>query len=197
VVRKGTIALAAGLFVAVGSCSPAYGAGETTASVYRAFTPHGFIRLHTQARSGYCISGSGATPRRDAWRCFSGNYVLDPCFSLHRSSDYVICPESPWSDTGIKVRLTSPLPLRYGGDASPTTRLHPWALELANGRHCAFSTGATNVVEGERLNYFCGRGTEEGLWGFPDRSSEPWTILIAHFEATELTERVDIRRAWM
>jgi hypothetical protein len=36
----------------------------------------------------------------------------------------------------------------------------------------------------------------EGLWGLPDRTSTPWTILIAPFQATSLSQRVAISHAW-
>jgi hypothetical protein len=48
-----------------------------------------------------------------------------------------------------------------------------------------------------RLNYFCENGGNNGLWGYPDRRSEPWTILIAPFTARSLHERRAIRHAWM
>src|SRR5665213_51415 len=39
--------------------------------------PTGAISAHA---SGYCWEGSAAAPRADAWRCFEGNDILDPCF---------------------------------------------------------------------------------------------------------------------
>jgi len=167
----------------------------TSVTVYQAFTAHGSVRLHTRSRSGFCPSGSEATPRREAWRCFSGNLVLDPCFSSSRKRGIVVCPEAPWLNGGVEIHLTKPLPA-HGNHASPSTSLRPWALELATGLRCLFAGGATNVVEGKRLNYFCPAASEQGLWGFPDRTSTPWTILIAPFGATKLSEQVGIGRAW-
>jgi hypothetical protein len=48
-----------------------------------------------------------------------------------------------------------------------------------------------------RLNYFCGAGSHDGLWEYPNRRSEPWTILIAPFTATSLHQRRAVRRVWM
>jgi hypothetical protein len=75
--------------------------------------------------------------------------------------------------------------------------LQPWALELFGGQRCLFGDGASNVVEGQRLNYFCDASGKEGLWGFPSRGEQPWTILAAGSQATTLSERAPIRRAWM
>jgi len=169
----------------------------TTATIYRAFHPNGASVVRTHPRAGYCGSGSETAARRDAWRCFSGNLVLDPCFSFNRHSSSVVCPSSPSGRTGIRVRLTSRLPVGFQNAPAPSTRAQPWALELTDGRRAVFASGASDSIEGMRLNYFFGRSVEEGLWGYPDRSSQPWTILVAPFGATALSARVAIRRAWM
>lgn len=85
---------------------------------------------------------------------------------------------------------------RAGQPLHPVQSLQPWALELSDGLRCLFADGATNVIEGQRLNYFCGSASKEGLWGLPDRTSTPWTILIAPFQATSLSEREAISHAW-
>lgn len=169
----------------------------TSAIVYRAFTARGGVRPHTRSRSGHCPSGSEATPRRDAWRCFSGNLVLDPCFSSAHDRGVVVCPEAPWLTDGIEIHLTKPLVAADGNHAAPSSSLQPWALELSSGLRCRFAEGATNVVEGRRLDYFCGSAGNQALWGLPDRASTPWTIPIAPSQASTVSERAAIRRAWM
>ena len=175
----------------------AYAENRTTANIFQAFTPHGFIKMHTRSKAGYCWVGTLTSRRRDGWRCSVGNYIHDPCFSSAQNPGIVVCPDAPWLKTGVRIRLTKPLPRVYGNRSAPSLRLQPWAIELYDGRRCLFSTGATSAVEGQRLNYFCEGSSEEGLWGFPYRGSEPWTILIAPFEATELSERAAVRHAWM
>ncbi len=179
------------------ACAPGLAQAEerTSVSIYQAFTPNGYAKLHTRTRAGYCWVGSLTIARRDAWRCFVGNYIYDPCFSAARDPGIVVCPDAPWRMTGVKIRLTKPLPRAYGNHGAPSLRLKPWAIELYDGRRCLFASGASSVVEGQRLNYFCGTG-KEGLWGFPYRGSEPWTILTAPIEATELSERATVRHAW-
>ena len=56
-------------------------------------------------------------------------------------------------------------------------------------------TGATTVVHGVRLNYFC-TGTKNGLWGSPSRRSQPWRIDAALPSARALRRRVGISAAW-
>jgi hypothetical protein len=98
---------------------------------------------------------------------------------------------------GIRIRLTRALPRRFADPGAPSLRDQPWNIELASGRHCAFSSGASNLIHGIRLNYFCARPAHFGLWGFPNRRAEPWTIWSAAFTATSLQQRRAIRHAWM
>jgi hypothetical protein len=170
---------------------------RTHASVYRPFRANGTSTLRTRTLRGYCWSGSEAADRRDAWRCTAANEILDPCFSAHPGARSVLCPSGPWSSTGVRLKLTRPLPRRLADRARPSLKAQPWAIELTDGRRALFSSGASSELGGQRLNYFFGASSEEGLWGYPDRATQPWTILLAPFDAHELTLRVALRRAWM
>ena len=176
--------------------SPAAGRITTKATVFRAFTPDGAPAIPVRSRRGYCYTGSLTVNRRDAWRCFVGNFIYDPCFSSANAPGVVICPNVQVSG-GIRIRLTKAIPRRFADRGAPSLRNQPWNIQLSNGRHCAFSSGASNVVHGVRLNYFCGSGVNFGLWGFPDRRTQPWTIRSAPFTATSLHQRRPIRHAWM
>jgi hypothetical protein len=169
----------------------------TTATVYRAYRANGTSTLRTHARTGSCFSGSATAARGDAWRCMTGNEIEDPCFSTSTSASSVVCPAAPWRDTGVEIRLARPLPRRYADHGAPSLRSQPWALELYDGRRCLLASGASTTVEGRRLNYFCGISSHIGLWGLPNRSPSPWTILTAPFTAKQLTQRATIRHAWM
>ena len=125
------------------------------------------------------------------------NSILDPCFSSPRAASFVLCPTAPWRNRGVELRLTGPLPRSMANHGALSLGNQPWALELLDGRRCLFSGGATSEVEGKRLNYFCATGGSSGLWGYPARGGEPWTILSAPPSATHLSERLPIRRAWM
>jgi hypothetical protein len=178
---------------AAGPASAARTPARTTATVYQAFSYHGLVIPHVRVVSGYCWENSNVTARRDAWRCFVGNYIHDPCFSSTFAFGVVVCP-TPWRDTGVEIHLSKPLPTP-SSRAAPSLALQPWAIETAAGADCVLSSGASAVIRGRRLNYFC--GTKVGLWGLPSRASQPWTILSAPFNATTLSHRVAIRHAWM
>jgi hypothetical protein len=177
--------------------APASAAGQMTkATVFRAFSPDGAPTIPVRSRSGYCFTGSLTINRRDAWRCFVGNYIYDPCFSSPNASGVVICPNLQVNG-GISIQLTKALPRQYADVGAPSLRDQPWNIELTSGRHCAFASGASNVIQGVRLNYFCGSTVHFGLWGFPNRRTQPWTILTAAFSANSLHQRRAIRHAWM
>jgi hypothetical protein len=166
---------------------------HTIATVYEAFSYHGVVVPHvSNVESGYCWESSNVTRRLDAWRCFVGNSILDPCFSSEFASN-VVCP-MPWSDTAVEINLTKPLP-RPSNHSAPSLRLQPWAVKTASGAICVLASGASSVVHGKRLNYFC--GARLGLWGYPNRKKEPWTILSAPPTARALSRHAAILHAWM
>jgi hypothetical protein len=166
---------------------------HTIATVYEAFSYHGVVVPHvSKVESGYCWESSNVTPRLDAWRCFVGNSILDPCFSSEFANN-VVCP-MPWSDSAVEINLTKPLP-RPSNHAAPSLRLAPWAIETTSGAICMSASGAAPVVHGKRLNYSC--SSKLGLWGNPDRKTEPWTILSAPPTAQRLSHHVAVLHAWM
>ena len=116
---------------------------RTKATVFQPFTSTGAPSLHTRAKSGYCYVGSLAIDRRDAWRCFVGNFLYDPCFSSSRAHGMVICPNID-VDGGVGIRLTRALPRGQGNRGAPSLNRQPWNIELTSGHHCAFSSGASN-----------------------------------------------------
>jgi len=166
----------------------------TRPKVYRAFTPHGNSVFRTRLRHGSCFVGASSINRRDAWRCTGGHLIYDPCFSSSKRPGIVLCPNDPWSGTGVKLRLTARL--RGGNGPAPSTRARPWAVELYDGRRCQVITGASSILQGQRANFDCGR-KQDALWGNPDRSTAPWTIFTAPFDAQALLARAAIRYAWM
>lgn len=186
------VVLAATLAVPAGAAAST----RTTVTIFRAFTSTGAPRIHTRWKSGYCYTGSLSAGRDDAWRCFVGNYIYDPCFSSAVARGVVVCPNLQVNG-GIEIRLTRRLPQGMANPAPPSLHEQPWNIELTSGRHCAFSSGASNVAQGRRLNYFCGMNNPNGLWGYPDRRSEPWRILIGPFTATSLSQQRAIREVWM
>ncbi len=168
----------------------------TVATVFQAFSSGGTPAIPTRPRSGYCYTGSLAINRADAWRCFVRNFIYDPCFSSPHVPGVVVCPTSEVT-AGIEIHLTRRLPRGSADTGQPSLRNQPWDIELTNGQHFQFASGASNVVHGVRLNYFCGPKCSYGLWGYPRRTTQPWTILVAPFNAKTLHERRAIRHVWM
>jgi hypothetical protein len=168
----------------------------TKARIFRAFSKRGRSLLHTKTRRGRCFTGSFAINRRDAWRCTVGHNLHDPCFSSARAHGIVLCPRAAWERKGVRLKLTAALPRKYGNRRKPSRHVLPWGLELYDGRRCGIVTGATGGIGGQRANYACNRG-DDWLWGRPNQHTQPWTIFTAPRDATSLTNRVPIRRAWM
>ncbi len=170
---------------------------RTQATVFEPFTSAGQpVSPVQKALTGSCWTASSASPRADTWRCMSGNEIIDPCFSSSQSRAIVLCSASgPWDRGLLEIKLTKRLPARYANREKPSTAGLPWALETANGWKCELATGATSVIVGMRLNYFC-EGTKRGLWGSPARGSQPWHIYAALPSARTLSNQVNIRYAW-
>jgi hypothetical protein len=152
------------------------------------------LKISKTAR-GYCWEGSIADGRPDAWRCFLGNFILDPCFSNQAStSAFVLCAVSPWSRL-IKLRLIKRLPLALANrETGRPTAQPPWALKLVDGTRCVAVTGATGAIAGLGLDYSClGGGL---LAGRPHRTAGSWTIFYARsYKANSLSPR-HISQAW-
>jgi len=172
---------------------PALAGTTTQTHIYQAFSSSGrpTVRI-TSILRGSCWIGSLAAGRDDAWRCMSGNYIFDPCFSSSKAQGVVLCVESPWSTSGVEIVLTKRLPNPYAG--RPSTTGLPWAIQTSTGLRCGFVTGGTAALRGGRANYGC--DSNQWLWGSPFRSSKPWTIYIAPFNAKHLSKRVKIAVAW-
>jgi hypothetical protein len=136
------------------------------------FTAQGTLnpRFHVGSRGrGYCWTDSAATNAQDAFRCFQGNEIHDPCFSATAHAHSVVCFLDPWTPVTI-LQLTKPLPRH----SRLLTRALPWAIETVDGRHCTFLTGATGLMGGRRVNYGC---TDHSyLIGDPDEHHPLWTI---------------------
>lgn len=143
--------------------------------------------------SGYCWIGSLAASRSDAWRCATGNIIYDPCFEpvASRSGSLVICDPNPASGRkGIQVNLNQPLP-RAEAFKGPGT--HAWLLVLANGSFCSFLTGATGLVNNQRIDYGCSDGSV--LIGLP-QTGKVWMVKNEAFGSKTLKD-MPVKEAWL
>jgi hypothetical protein len=135
---------------------------------------------------GSCWISSLTSPRADAWRCATGNFIHDPCFS-NTAETRVACPDL-FSKRVLVIVLDKQLP-RHEGATEPT----PWALMLANGAKCALVSGATGVIAGMRLNYAC--NSKGWVLGEVDRSIEPWRVFYTETTSSSDYTRVSVRKA--
>jgi hypothetical protein len=136
-----------------------------------------------------------------AYRCSTdedlegGSNLLDPCFAEPPQDETedavsVICPGSPTSRRVVRIQTGYLEPV----DASPDRV--PWALQIAGGRTCVLTSGASTVVHGQRVNYICdGRGLR-ALVGRPGKRTATWTIaMVKGFQGAGY-RRVKIKHAW-
>jgi hypothetical protein len=126
---------------------------------------------------GSCFASSIASQGRpDAWRCMTGNLILDPCYDgTAQGQSALACPVSPWSSQVRVLTLTGTLPREQANHgallASP-----PWAVQLVDGSRCVYLTGATMGIAGMRLNYGC--ENHSGVIGDVDRSEPLWRVFV-------------------
>jgi hypothetical protein len=156
-----------------------HGDTATTVHLYAPFNGGGIASGVQVARSasGYCWTSSGADARDDAFRCFVGSFIHDPCFANQTSpAKYVLCPLYLPVSKVLRLNLTKKLPPNPAtGDP---TRHAPWAVRTASGKWCTSFTGATGQIAGMSIHYGCVGGGV--LLGDPHRSaSAPWTIFYA------------------
>jgi hypothetical protein len=131
------------------------------------FRPGYFVKK--TLKHGSCSAGSEATG--DAYRCFAGNAVVDPCWVEH-SRDFVACLTAPWSFKVIQIHVSKGY--QNAGYTKKPARL-PWGVQVTDGRQCVLAQGASGTVGGKRINYFCTNATYV-LYGNVNRTAEVWTI---------------------
>lgn len=150
----------------------------------------------TATETGSCFTGSiRDAGRPDAWRCETGNAILDPCFqspfTLPDQPAELACADSPFDREVLLLQTTEPLP-REGTNEADLTQL-PWVLELANGERCTLFSGTLQGIAGQVAHYGCAGG---GLVvGEPDRSQESWMVSYLSADAAE-TDFVAVAVAW-
>jgi hypothetical protein len=144
--------------------------------------------------NGYCWAGSEALRGRpEAWRCTSGNRVLDPCLEAGGIDPAPLaCAASPWSDDIALLTLTAPLP-RDRANAAGGMAGHPWAFQLANGARCQLTGSTAPTVAGLRINTACSDGTH--TLGDPDRTGTRWRIFVMRDNSPSL-ELEEIAIVW-
>lgn len=120
--------------------------------------PEGNIQPYLSVKTvkGSCWERSLSDPwRDDTWRCASGSFLYDPCFTYGIAA--VLCAVDPWATQVTQMDLTSPLNYRLPQlrNSGPPF----WAMTLATGVECVLLDGASGVVADQRVNYSCQDGS--------------------------------------
>jgi hypothetical protein len=172
------------------------GARQTTIHLYAPFNGAGIaagVKVTSLGR-GYCWENSLADGRQDAFRCFIGNGIYDPCFAnTIIPSNFVLCPGGR-PDAGVtKLILTKKLPRAYP-NAKPTHH-PPWVVRTSTGKWCGIITGATGDVSGLSIRYACTGGGI--LLGNPTRrTASAWTIFYATGYKANQFRPITLTAAW-
>jgi hypothetical protein len=127
-------------------------------------------RVTQTFHSGTCEAGSDVLA--GVYRCFAGNYVLDPCWADRSAAPkpLVDCVLEPWTHAVTRIELTQPLAASPGGPRSI------WGLTLAGGQRCLALQGAHSGFDGGRYIVNFGCTASLGLVNKPNRSRPSWTI---------------------
>jgi hypothetical protein len=172
------LVIAATVFLLVGSAQAA-----TIERRYDPFTADGqpkpSLRITDHFDDASCDGGSLVSGRTDAWRCHSGDFILDPCFDSPAQS-VAVCPTDPLS--GRAALLDDPDLNPEGASTSDRTTI--WAVRTA-GRTCVASSGAKDEIRGRVPYYFCAPGFRTVVWGPLDRRRATWRALLGGYKHPE------------
>lgn len=114
-------------------------ASETQITVFHPTVPSG------PAAEGSCSGSANTFEDANAWRCFKGDEIYDPCFSIKDNPGAVVCDADPASGkAGFLVKLKDPLPKRDAIDEAMAKR--PWIMKLADGAVCRPMDGAVGTI---------------------------------------------------
>ena len=131
---------------------------------------------------------NGSEVLGDAYRCFAGNGVYDPCWADTASAPSlaVLCLAEPY-DTKATMLTVSSSPTTVSGlpvagglqpftSPTPIDRQRPWAVQLADGQRCAAVQSGASNFNGQRVNYECGANFNgPQLYGSFNESGAIWT----------------------
>jgi hypothetical protein len=106
----------------------------------------------TAHRPGTCFTSSITVATRSAYRCLSGNNLLDPCFVVPGHGGRAVdCYADPWTGA-VRLKLTKALPK----PGAPLKIADPWGMRLVDGTRCVVATGTAPLLHGVPMRYQCG-----------------------------------------
>jgi hypothetical protein len=111
----------------------------------------GGFRVAITAANAMCEPGSEAIG--NAYRCFAGNAIYDPCWAEKAPTPTVLCLPYPWSRSEVSLRVRGQLgaiPSQGGPGLG-----EPWGVELRGGQRCLLAQGAHTEFAGHVIDYYC------------------------------------------
>lgn len=160
--------------------------------------PRSGLKIKVAARLATC--GAGSDSVGNAYRCFAGNHVYDPCWADETpgGAPSVVCQIAPWQHTLIRLKLKAGLP-PFLSPPRPRVVRYPWAVQLTDGNRCLAAQGAHGTAFGKVIEYFCERSSLV-LLGAMSMSHGVGRFETAIYNQTENTvvhgPGVTVRTAW-
>jgi hypothetical protein len=114
--------------------------------------PAAGFRVASTAAKATCEAGSEAIGQ--AYRCFAGNAIYDPCWAEKAATPIVLCLPYPWARTDVRLLVRGPLGALPSEGGSPGTG-EPWGVQLASGQRCLLAQGAHTEFAGRVIDYYC------------------------------------------
>jgi len=193
-----SVLILAGLLAACGTAAGPSAASTATqrlrvSPVTASGAPAGSFRIASTAANATCETGSEAIGQ--AYRCFAGNEIYDPCWAEKAAMPTVLCLPYPWSRSEVRLRVHGSLGAipSHGGAGLG----EPWGVELAGGQRCVLAQGTHTEFAGRVIDYYCSaklwllRGlTESGLVWRAD------SVIVAKSGKLTHGSAAEIRIAW-
>lgn len=131
-----------------------------------------------------CEAGSDVAPQ--AYRCFVGNYIYDPCWldNANAAQTSVLCLPDPWDTRALRLTVAGGGLPAFSGPPPQINRRYPWGVRLADGEDCVAVQGSHDSDHGKVVDYYCGRSYRHVLLRPIDQSSSRWTAQSAYFDGT-------------
>jgi hypothetical protein len=170
------------------------------------YQPIAGLAIRDRGSASSC--GAGSDSVSNAYRCFSGNGVYDPCWTDNSdpAAAAVLCLLRPWEKQATRFTLEQGGLQPFYTPPIPNSALQPWGVELATGERCIAAQGAHDTVNGGHrvVDYGCvnksGRRDDRVLLRGIERNRPRWRIATAFYNRRtgryKLGAKIFIDTAW-
>jgi pimeloyl-ACP methyl ester carboxylesterase len=133
----------------------------------------------TDRGAAQCEAGSDSAGQ--AYRCFAGNGIYDPCWldNGDPAQSTVLCQEEPWSTQTIRLTVPAGGLPSFLGPAQRIDLGFPWGVQLSDGERCIAEQGSHGTFEGKVVDYACGTSYDHVLLRPLTRAAPQWTYQSA------------------